>query len=643
MLNKSSLIDIVKGNLQKILILGLIGGYAIAFLLNKLSLRLLFTSLFIVLPIILSQLFLTKIQLKNEDILSLNMLQIPQIKPKLILILYVFLYLISIILLRITETRSIVYFLIICCLFSIIFLQIISKKTNVQIIFFEIMFLTINIIYGVTLKYPFYIGMSDIIGHTTLSQFIYNYGSLVPPDFEYSYSNFPLFHILIAIGALFTNLNIQITYFILGGLIILILIPFIYSIFYMVIKNQQIVLLTCLLFSSSSIVIFSGTYFVASVIAFIGFVILVYLFFKLETQIDNFNIKILLYIVALFIILVHQVSIIQILFLLTLFLIIYYLVTSKFPKTFYIYISTILIFLAYWMYSAYEFLSLIITSRTDPKYLGTVIYTWQDTAPDPNWLLDSLQYQYNNISVAIFLFFGLIGIFILIHNKKSVAVIVSFFSFICLFFYLRTPLVNLWQYEWLFGFSRMTRLVAPFMAFIMACGMYSILTENNQRYRNILVFTTILIFFLFSFSSISTTQNAGDSSELWPTMVRPYFKVVDLRAFNYIEEYSNSGEQITTDYWAFRYFAMKKYFSRTQELNIKWFETKIIPFDKIPDDRQGMIIFRKEDFQQKKTLSFGSSSLEYNDENIQLIGKKLFQNNELYSNKNVEIFMIPTY
>lgn len=636
-------IETISVHYRKILVFGLIFGYLVAYLLNLIRPSLILTSLIITVPIVITIIIIPKFRYDENISLSIYIHQKIQQYPKIHLILFVVVYTISIFFLYLFNYRPTLYFILICGLFTLVFLQIVSDNISRITVLFEILLLILNMTYGITLKYPLYFGMIDIFDHIAFSNFVYQFGMIIPTDYGWTYANFPLLHILTAISASIINLNIQIAYFLICGLIFLIAILFLYTIVNFLFRNQQISLLSCLFFCASTEVIFYSAYFVARVLAFIGFLILFFCLIKLSRCRDDFRFLLLANLIAVFILLVHQVSIMQIIFLLTIFATIFYLAhpLQKHPVYFYLYF--IFIFITYWFYSAWDFLKELIQSRINPDF-------WQGIsdptdfskvqATQSNWLIDSLSWIINNFYVAFFLLFALIGIGVLLKNKKSkYAIIFGFFSFICIWYYIPTPLVNVWQYVRLLGFYRIALLVSPFMALVMAFGVFSIL----QKYRNTplekKIFCFILaILFIFFFSSLTTALNARDCPDLWPDYWNPYFKTSELDSIHFIESYSHSGEHIVSDDIVFTYFKTEKFFEKTHELGIKWFSIGITP-DENKKYREGLILYRKDELYQKKILQLYAGTLKYSHENQRLFEKKLHLNDKLYSNEKNEIYL----
>lgn len=83
-------------------------------------------------------------------------------------------------------------------------------------ILFKIILLAANIIFGQTLKLPFYFGGTDILPHLHWIETLLANQHVTPELGSYQY--FPLYHIFNAIGQLLTNLDLQTAYFAIIGL-----------------------------------------------------------------------------------------------------------------------------------------------------------------------------------------------------------------------------------------------------------------------------------------------------------------------------------------------------------------------------------------------------------------------------------------
>src|SRR5512143_2766690 len=92
---------------------------------------------------------------------------------KLSLVVYAALYFVSIYLLKTYEVRPTIYYVVIAGLSTLILIEILATEiTNDKalIIIAQIILLALNLIWGVTLKYYYYSGFTDIFGHVGLAE-----------------------------------------------------------------------------------------------------------------------------------------------------------------------------------------------------------------------------------------------------------------------------------------------------------------------------------------------------------------------------------------------------------------------------------------------------------------------------------------
>jgi hypothetical protein len=116
---------------------------------------------------------------------------------KVSLLIYMALYFVSVALLKSFDVRPTIYYVVIAIMAAIIFLEVMltdiaDKKA--LIILAQIAFLALNLIWGVTLKYYYFTGFTDILGHVGFAEDLLK-NSFVTEVFGV-YKPFPLWHIL---------------------------------------------------------------------------------------------------------------------------------------------------------------------------------------------------------------------------------------------------------------------------------------------------------------------------------------------------------------------------------------------------------------------------------------------------------------
>ena len=198
---------------------------------------------------------------------------------KLLGVLYFVLYALSILLLYTYDVRNIFYYLVIAIMAAVVLLEIMRSEPGKKhvLILLQIMLLTVNIIWGVTLKYYYSFGYTDIFGHVQLINSLINLGH-VTEIFE-TYQPFPLWHILASIFYQISGLPITVNTicYVLSGLIFFCLPVFMYLAAINLLNNNKVALLSALIISFYPTLICYGIYSIPRSAESFFFVLLVYL------------------------------------------------------------------------------------------------------------------------------------------------------------------------------------------------------------------------------------------------------------------------------------------------------------------------------------------------------------------------------
>lgn len=635
----------IYNRIDKIYILALfvlpILGLSLAYYLNRPDLAL--RGIVLVVPIIAALCVLWRFTHRNISFITStpSIMRFTDSTQKILLALYSVLFTFSVLAIAFTQYRPLVYFVVITLIATVIFLQLFSEKISPTVILLEIVLLSLNMIFGVTLKYLLYFGGTDILGHLFFAEVTYLSGHVIPSDLDLSYTYFPLFHIFISEAAQVTGLTLSKVYFVVTGLSYTIIIPILYIMFEKILKNKRLSLFICLLYATTSIVIYYGPYMVTRVMAFVGFVMLLYLFYSREHyrgRGHSMSYSVILTLVALFLTLVHQVSLPQILALLLLLLFFEYFTGVRACLKIRELLLISVLFMGYWLYAAWSFTEEVIKSHTAPKYFEEVVIK---SSIQPENVAYFLQ---NNIDVAIFLFFALIGIGVVLkYQKKSYVATLALFSLTSLALYVPNPIQTMWQTMTLFRFDRFMLLLSPFMAFIMGYGVYVTLRYPFKKKSNtyLTLIVTLALIGIFTLSSATNSLNAPDCADLWQEESTRFFQETDLMIFDFVENYVPNGGAIYSDYFVARYFSPRDYFQTADALGLKYYSSNMIKTDFI-DSYAGYVIFREGEYLKSKHLSFGSFSkidrFSYSPENYCQLLDSLNVLNKVYVNRDNNIF-----
>lgn len=242
-------------------------------------------------PAILSCFFVIFIYRKKVSLQDIDVF--PSLNMKSLTYLFSIFYIGSLISLLLSPgNRPWYYFIFILLLYLSVFLQIFSEKVNPSVILIETFFIMINLTYSVTLNYDFYFGTTDILPHVFMSEFTATSGQLIPPSLS-DYAYFPLYHILIAEASELLNIGTKVSLFVITAPIYAVTIIFLYYLFNYITNNRQISLLSAVLFSASSIVLYYGANVITRTMAFVAFVILLYLIYSVNFKNDKISLKVL--------------------------------------------------------------------------------------------------------------------------------------------------------------------------------------------------------------------------------------------------------------------------------------------------------------------------------------------------------------
>jgi hypothetical protein len=605
------------------------------------ALRGLFTGV----PAILSCLFILFIYKKDVSLHDIDIF--PSLSTKSLTYLFGTFYIGSLVVLMLSPgSRPLYYFFFILGLYLSVFFQIFSEDVNPSLVLAESVLIALNLIFSVTLNYDFYVGTTDILPHIFISEVTALTGKTIPTSLS-DYAYFPLYHVFIAEAAEILNISVKNSLFLVTAPVYAITIIFLYYLINYITNNRQISLLSCVLFSASSTVLYYGTNVITRTMAFIMFVVLLYLIYSVNFKKDKLSLKTLSVIVAVFLTLVHNVSLPQLVLLLIILLASEYVIgnNSYISKPFFILLNVI--FSAYWFFVAYVFVQRSLAPRLQSQFLDSVVLT----AGGSEVLQESLIDLIGLLDKSVFLFFTLIGIGFLLKNyKKNYAAVLGLFALLTLIFYIPNPLNTIWQFKVLFRVDRFMLFVSPFMAFIMGYGLYifwNYMVKYSKKSN-----TALLVTLLFSiFILVSSVYSISDSSFLGQEAKHEYFTSEELSGFNHIFKYvpvNSSTKSVYTDYYASRFFYVPLIPSKSAELNISSYDNyRIGDVNKLPEYK-GYVVLRTREF-LRSGLYFGSEESTLKDtanyfyqgipENELELESNLKGLDKIYSNPSINIYI----
>ncbi|AKB76134.1 hypothetical protein MSLAZ_2873 [Methanosarcina lacustris Z-7289] len=598
--------------------------------------------LFTGIPAVLACLFVLYIYKKDVSLHDID--SFPSISIKSLTYMFSIFYIGSIVVLLLSHGgRPWYYFVFILVMYLSVFLQILSKEVKPSLVLLESFLIMLNLTYSVTLNYDFYFGTTDILPHIFLSEFTAATGQTISTALS-DYAFFPLYHILIAEAAEILNLSVKTSLFLITAPIYAVTVVFLYYLFNYITHNRQISLLSCLLYSSSYIVLYYSANVITRTMAFVGFILLLYLVYSVNFKEDKFSFKALSVIVLIFMTLVHNVSILQFVLLLVILFTSEYIIGagSYISKPFFLLLNVS--YTTYWFFAAYLFMQRGLTPRLQSHFWDSIVLT----TGGADILAESLTSLMGLLDKSVFLFFALIGIGFLLKNyRKNYASVFGLFALFTLLFYIPNPLNTIWQFKVLFRVDRFMLFVSPFMAFAMGYGIY-VFWNYMEKYGPKKFNTVVFIVLMFStFVFISSVFSISDSNMLGEISKHEYFTANELSGFEHVYKYIPEGSAVYSDYYTTRFFYLPSIPANSSGMNLSIYDNYRIDNASKVSNYRGYIVFRTQEF-LRNGLYFGSdeSSTKESDnylyrntpENVIELETNLRKANKIYSNPAEDIF-----
>ena len=527
-----------------LLISGILFGVVVAFVLQRIDL--LIRGFIVIIPALLTIYLLYRFRASHpqsegyEDIISLPI----AINQKILFLLYVVLFSISIILLRFSFIRPDLYFVILALIFGIICVQVLSSKTSPSLILAEIIFFMLNLSFGLVFNYPLYFGATDTFGQIDLIDVVLLTGHTIPQNLDVTYTNFPLFHIYFAQSTAILGLSVHQALFLISSLVFCLMLLFIYSIFLKSTGNIQVCLLTCLIYSCIPTIVTYGVYVVPRVMAYFGFLMFIFLLILYFFGNRKTETAVLLTIISVYIILVHQVSIAQFLPIFGVFLLAEWIVGHEKVTNLKFLLFIIIAFIGYWFFFAWDFFSQLLHGKFQVLFsdsVGAIKSTVQaanlQTYITQNW----------DTAILIFLLLTGIGYVIIRYREKYVSVyaLVILFSLPLL---IPNPLQIFWASMVEFRADRITLFLTPFEAFIMAFGLIALYwyLETRKISKSLIAILLVAILVIFAFFSVAW-HNASDNPHFNFDQNKQYLDSAEVQALGFSLDKIPFGSRITSD------------------------------------------------------------------------------------------------
>ncbi len=479
--------------------------------------------------------------------------------------IYFILFFISIYLLQAFDVRPLSYYLVIAIMYGLVLLEIllfdVSEK-KVPIILLQMVFLTVNIIWGVTLNYDFFIGRTDPIGHSKLVESLINV-AFVTDVFDV-YKPFPMWHILCTFmhNVLGISVSAQKIMFLTNGVIYSFVPVVSYLVSIKIFKDKKIALLSALFVSIFPEVILYGMQSIPrSVVSFLEIMLILVLLDP------NNPAKVFAAIMLVFsLIAFHTASmpfVLSILFAIYILEKIYNQESDESLLSFKFIILAICMTLVYWLYYG-----LVL--------FETIVYNIMRSAPS-GVLTESVFYTplselFNYLQYTPLLLFVIIGFFSTLQSKRR-STFGKIFCMIGLFAVSITfpgPTLLFNKLASNFNLARFGEYTFLFIGLTGSIGFYEIYTKSKKYFK---VFAVIL-FITMTFLTVSNDFTASDN----PLVKRPFYTYyltnVEETSFDHIASVTEG--YLMADYVTSRYFSFSKYEDKSHIIEVGNTNRKIL-------------------------------------------------------------------
>ncbi|WP_406657739.1 hypothetical protein V7O62_04030 [Methanolobus sp. ZRKC2] len=527
-----------------------LAGLMVPFLIGQSNLALLGT--YLAVPMLLAPLVYS-LQTKNASYL-------PEMKEeyfKLFLSTYFIFFSISLLLLHINQIRPYSYYGIIAIMGMLILSQILffkSSQKRSQIILFQTMLLLVNVIWGVSLNYFFFIERTDAFFHTQMIEILVEGGQIT--ELFDLYASFPLWHILGASVYMVTALDTSAykIMYLTNGIIFAFIPPAAYLLSKKIFKEEKLSLVAALFVAFYPDILKYGLAAIArSTISFVLIILVLSLLYNRDTR------KIFLaLILTISIIAYHTVSIPFVLAILVLVYVLQkiYSVSKEQSIADFDYLAFVVAAtLGYWIYIAMDLFKTIFRNlmATAPTSLST-----------DSILVTPLQELFNYLQYSPILFFVLIGTLEAMKREN----VSESAKMICLTGLLATavsfpgPGFLISKFGEHLNIERFGEYTFLFIVMAAAFGFYTTYLRSKKNAKRIL----ILLFIVLAFLSVSNDFVASDN----PIVKRPFYTYYlteeEINGFDHAGTHAKG--RVMVDFVTHRYMETSPYVEKINILEV---------------------------------------------------------------------------
>ncbi len=540
-------------------------------------------------------------------------------------------FLITISLLLHSSTRPVAYFVAMSLCIGLVLLQISCRRPDWTdgLIVAEVLLLSLDIIWGMTLKYPLYFGDTDILGHLRLIDSVLRTAHVGQVFADYL--TYPLYHLYIAAGIEVTDVSIRTGLFVLMGLAWQFGMLFAFLIFRELVKSRRFALVGLLLFASSSQIIFYGAYAIARSLALVLIIFWVFLLLKAQR---SARYLLLLLIVTAATVMTHHANVVYFIAVLAL-IYVCELALGRFrrsemhsPLFVYLFAASTISYLV--------FVASGMSTVQLPQMLVQIFNSRLELNPNPTGgygppIIFSIVY-FSFVLLMCLLAIRTIYFYLKSAGSTGIAGAFALAGFLLLVFYVPGPL-DLLPVAKLALTARVQLMVSLLVLFCAAFGL-----RGLWAIRRPLPYAFVIC---MSFFSLISVDNALDVGYLPNTSTNktPYFTTSELTSFAFLDAKANASATLYCDGQTYvDRFSLSKFESRffLEDGDINYIQ-------------QGLIILRTGELRRKSALTFsrdgyGVTTYRYRPSSPSDMQPSILESvsleDNIYSNADVEVYAV---
>ena len=468
-----------------------------------------------------------------------------------LVLLFALLFIITICLLIACEIRPLAYFCLVAAMAGLIVMETLliepEQSGRKAIILTQIVALSLNLTLGQTLKLPLYFGYTDILPHMRAIESIGAEGHITSAMGFYQY--FPLFHVFHFTGMSVTDMDLQGSFFILGGLCFIVSILIVYLLARQLTRNAQVPLLAALMYCITAEVVFGGMYMITRTMAYVLCLLILYLLIRGRR---HGRMRVMATALVIPLILTHQTTLVQFTFIFLLIIateLILYRRSRHIQYAYMIWFTAA--YIAYWVFLTGPFFDLA---------LRTMVTTTSGTVhlPDTGASQDIFTTLLRNTPSAIMVLLVMLGIVALLRQNrhlKGPGHAFALFSIVALVLW-AADLSSFLASGFFAG--RLELLSTPFVAFAAAAGVALLAGQlNTNRDRatawamGSLALVLVIVYCFSSVTVLGTTTDV-DWDKLAGKRNHEYFTQAELTSFSFMVEHA-SDDTTYSDWESGRY------------------------------------------------------------------------------------------